>query len=106
MTGLLVTKQQFTDTLFARYKRLYNKCPSEKVITDAKAGAEMQFDVLWTEGFILVDKQALQKKLEEAIQSLKKYLELNEGREHPNRTFLRTEGILKQISGELLGEKS
>ncbi len=72
MTNLRVTKQQFINTLFARYKRLYNRHPLEKVVADAKAGAGMQFDVLGTEGFVLVDKKALlkvKKDLEEIVDS-------------------------------------
>ena len=90
MTGLRVTKQQFSDAV---KKFGIGFIPSGRI-----------YDSIRDAGLVLVDKQALCEKLDEAIQSVGKYLCLGEGREHPNKTFLRTEDLLKKMKVELLGE--
>jgi hypothetical protein len=88
-----VTKQQFKEGMTGQGYSAWEDVELYSLLED-----------LENAGFVLVDKQTLCEKLDEIIQSIGKYLHLGEDREHPNKTFLRTEDLLKQLKIELLEE--
>lgn len=63
MTGLKVTKQQFVDAMFQRFKRCYQPAPDYYTQKKVREGAAMDFDRINLEGFVLVDREALETRI-------------------------------------------